>query len=420
MPVFERVLKDPVHDEIVVDDAWIWSLVNTAAVQRLRRIRQLGTSYLTFHGAEHSRFSHSLGAYETMRRLLQHLQKRFGWPHSDRDRKLALAVALLHDVGHGPFSHTFEKVYAYHHEDWTRRILLEDEEIRRRLDEIDTDFAQDLVGVLEKRGKFPIIQQLISSQLDVDRMDYLLRDGLHTGVSYGSFELARILRSIVISDGQVAISENAIHTVEQYILARYFMYAQVYLHPVTIGSDVLVANILKRAREQQETAALYLPKALTAILHEDSRPLSVKEYLALDESTLTYAFHLWSGSKDEVLADLSKRFLYRRLLYPIVCSEPSLEIRAQLRTLIRANGYDPEYYFAGRTSGITAYIYHGEGISIATKKGDKVELSRLSKLVRELSTSEEFCLFLPREIFLENGETAERIRRLLQVSVYPS
>ncbi|MCL6548423.1 MAG: HD domain-containing protein, partial [Alicyclobacillus sp.] len=215
---FEKVLKDPVHDEILVDDPWVWRLVNTAVVQRLRRIRQLGTSYLTFHGAEHSRFTHSLGAYETMRRVLVHLRKEFGWPADERDRRLALAAALLHDVGHGPFSHTFESVFPVMHEHWTRRILLEDPELHRILQDIDDEFPKDLVDVLQKAGGHPYIRQLIASQLDVDRMDYLLRDALHTGVSYGRFELARLVRSLALHDGQVVLKASGLHTAEQYIL----------------------------------------------------------------------------------------------------------------------------------------------------------------------------------------------------------
>jgi HD superfamily phosphohydrolase len=422
MAVFERILKDPVHDEVVVEDPWIWRLINTAAMQRLRRIRQLGTSYLTFHGAEHSRFSHSLGVYETMRRVLYHLDHHFGWPREQRDRRLALSVALLHDVGHGPFSHTFEKVYEFHHEDWTRRILLEDEEVQSVLREQDSTFAQDLVSVLDKNNQFPIIQQLISSQLDVDRMDYLLRDGLHTGVSYGNFELARLIRSLVLDGDEVSVRHSALHTVEQYILARYFMYTQVYLHPVTIGSDVLVAQILRRAQElvrQNTLPASLIPDALSVVLGSFVERLSVEDYLSLDEATLFYAFHQWSKGPDAMLADLAQRFLHRHLLYPIVCSKPSSETMAAVRTCIRASGYDPDYYLSGRTSGIAAYVYLGEGIQMMLPTGRREELSRMSRLVREMSTTEEYCLFLPREIFAPQSEMGERIQRLLKVSVVP-
>lgn len=411
---FEKVLKDPVHDEIIVDDPWIWKLVNTAAVQRLRRIRQLGTSYLTFHGAEHSRFSHSLGAYETMRRVLRHFSLEYDWPKNDRDRKLALAAALLHDVGHGPFSHTFEKVYPIHHEQWTRRILIEDEELSNVLLEIDDSFAADLSGIFEKRNGYTYIQQLITSQLDVDRMDYLLRDAMHTGVSYGRFELARLLRSLAPIDGQIMLKQTALRTVEQYILARYFMYTQVYLHPVTIGSDVLVSQILNRAKFlRQNDASPWMPTELQFVFGETTTEASIHDYLAVDESTLFYAFRSWTTSSDKVLADLSKRFLNRQLFAPVVRSEPSPAEWAALRTSVRATGYDPDYYISGRLSGISGYVYRGEGITLLRPNGTSCELSRESRLVRSLVPDQEYCLFLPKEVLDRDDEIGQRIRSIL-------
>ncbi|MDQ0188998.1 HD domain-containing protein [Alicyclobacillus cycloheptanicus] len=411
---FEKVLKDPVHDEILVDDPWVWRLVNSAAVQRLRRIRQLGTSYLTFHGAEHSRFTHSLGAYETMRRVLIHLQRECGWPADERDRKLALSAALLHDVGHGPFSHTFESIYPVHHEQWTRRILQEDDEMQTILAEIDDEFANDLVGILQKAGRHPMVEQLITSQLDVDRMDYLLRDALNTGVSYGRFELARLLRSLTISDGQILLRANALHTVEQYILARYFMYAQVYLHPVTVGSDVLVLQILRRAGDLIRDGKLReLPQELLAIIGADEMDIRVSDYLALDESTLLYAFRQWSRSEDSVLADLSQRFLHRRLFAPITRTEPNSEEWAILRTAARALGFHPDYYVSGRTAEISGYVYRGEGILLLRPDGSRTELSRESKIVRSLAADTEYRIFIPKEMVEGDDPVCERVRNLV-------
>jgi HD superfamily phosphohydrolase len=413
VPSFEKVLKDPVHDEIVVHDPWLWNLINTAAVQRLRRIRQLGTSYLTFHGAEHSRFTHSLGAYETMRRVLQYAQREFGWPREERDWKLALAAALLHDVGHGPFSHTFETIYPVHHEHWTKRIILEDAELRGILDEVDPQFATELVGVLQKEAGHPYIRQLITSQLDVDRMDYLLRDAMNTGVSYGRFELARLIRSLAFVDGVVLLKGSGLHTVEQYILARYFMYTQVYLHPVTIGSDVLVGQILRRAAELWKSDALSdMPIELRALV-SDEEDVSVADYLAIDESTLLYAFRIWSRTSDEVLSDLSRRFLHRKLFAPVVREEPTREQWAALRTAARTLGFHPDYYVSGRSSEISAYVYRGEGISVLRADGTVSELSRESKVVRSLVPDSEYRLFLPREMLEGDHPAVLRVRSIL-------
>ncbi|GGI97587.1 hypothetical protein GCM10010885_04080 [Alicyclobacillus cellulosilyticus] len=416
MAVFEKVLKDPVHDEIRVDDPWIWRLVNTAAVQRLRRIRQLGTSYLTFHGAEHSRFTHSLGAYETMRRVLDHLRKECGWPEHERDRRLALAAALLHDVGHGPFSHTFESIHPVHHEHWTRRILEEDEELHGILAEMGEDFTAELIAILRKEGGNPYIRQLIASQLDVDRMDYLLRDALHTGVSYGRFELTRLIRSLTLADGAVVLKASGMHTAEQYIFARYFMYTQVYFHPVTVGSDVLVAQVLRRASEcWQDGSLTEMPAELTVLLTEDPERVRVEDYLAVDESTLLYAFRRWSQAADPVLSDLARRFLHRRLFTYVVRPEPSPEEWAALRTAARALGFHPDYYICGRTSALSGYVYRGEGITLLLPSGEKTELSRVSKIVRALVPDSEYRLFFPRELLAGGGPQQARIRSILGV-----
>lgn len=415
MESFEKVLKDPVHDEILVDDPWIWRLINSAAVQRLRRIRQLGTSYLTFHGAEHSRFTHSLGAYETMRRVLQHFRRECGWPTDPRDRRLALSAALLHDVGHGPFSHTFESIYPMHHEQWTKRILIEDEELSGLLAEVDDQFATDLVDILHHGGGNSYIRQLITSQLDVDRMDYLLRDALHTGVSYGRFELARLIRSLTLRDGQVLLKSSGLHTVEQYILARYFMYTQVYLHPVTVGSDVLVKQILRRAEELWTNGELAdMPSELVAMLAQDEAAVAVSDYLAIDESTLLYAFQKWSFSPDSVLSDLSTRFLRRKLFAPVTRrEEPTPAEFAALRTAARALGFHPDYYVSGRASDFAGYVYRGKGISVLHTDGHVGELSMASRIVRSLVPDSEYHLFLPRDMLEGEGSVRDRVRSVV-------
>lgn len=412
--MFEQVLKDPVHDEILFEDPWLWSLVNTPAFQRLRRIRQLGTSYLTFHGAEHTRFAHSLGAYETMRRVLSHLQRECGWPTEKRDLQLALAVALLHDIGHGPFSHTFESILGVHHEDWTHRIILEEPQLRARLDEIDDTFAADLVAILKKDGRFPAIENLISSQLDVDRMDYMLRDAKATGVSYGQFELARLIRSFTLVDERVYVKQLSMHTVEQYLLARYFMYVQVYLHPVTVGSDVLVEKILMRVRDLLKAGMEFqIPPTLYDVLTADIAPINA--YLRLDESVLLYAFHLWADAADVVLADLARRFLNRRLFAPVVRPELTQSEAAALRTMAKAMKFLPDYYVTGRICRIPGYEILGQGINMVDKAGNLTDLSQVSKLIRTLVPSQEHRLFLPKEM-LEG--TDEPLVRRIQSIVY--
>ncbi len=190
----EKVFKDPVHEYIYVQDEMIWDLINTKEFQRLRRIRQLGTTYMTFHGAEHSRFSHSLGVYEITRKIISQFERnRYrDWPVEER--MLCLCAALLHDVGHGPFSHSIEPIFHVDHEEWTCQIILGDTEINQVLRRAGDHFPNQVASVIRKTYDRSIVVQLISSQLDADRMDYLLRDAYFTGASYGKFDLDRILR----------------------------------------------------------------------------------------------------------------------------------------------------------------------------------------------------------------------------------
>ncbi|WP_317950591.1 HD domain-containing protein, partial [Rossellomorea marisflavi] len=180
----EKVFKDPVHRYVHVKDRVIWDLIGTKEFQRLRRIRQLGTTYLTFHGAEHSRFNHSLGVYEIIRRIIDDVfAGRPEW--SDDERLLSLCAALLHDLGHGPFSHSFEKVFHMDHEHFTQAIILGDTEVNQVLRKVAKNFPKHVAEVIAKTYKNKLVVSLISSQIDADRMDYLQRDAYFTGVSYG-------------------------------------------------------------------------------------------------------------------------------------------------------------------------------------------------------------------------------------------
>ena len=220
----EKVFKDPVHNYIYVDSSIIWSLINTKEFQRLRRIRQLGTSFYTFHGAEHSRFSHSLGVYEITRKVITQFERNGyeDWPAEER--LLCLCAALLHDIGHGPFSHSIERAFGVNHEQWSCRIILEDTEINRILKEVSPAFPQLVADVIAKTYNKQIVVSLISSQMDADRMDYLLRDAYFTGVNYGAFDLERILRMMRPHKGNIVVKESGMHAVEHYLMSRYQMY----------------------------------------------------------------------------------------------------------------------------------------------------------------------------------------------------
>lgn len=339
----EKVFKDPVHKYIYVQDQTIWDLINTKEFQRLRRIRQLGTSYLTFHGAEHSRFSHSLGVYEITRKIISQFERNEypGWPQEER--LLALCAALLHDVGHGPFSHSLEQVFDTHHEQWTCAILLEDTEVNRVLRRVSKDFPDKVASVIGKTYPNPIVVSLISSQMDADRMDYLLRDAYFTGVNYGNFDLERILRVLRPVQGKIVVKESGMHAIEHYLMSRYQMYWQIYFHPVTRSSEIILRQITRRAKELYDNgySFAWMPGPINKLLNGT---IAVQDYLKLDEAYMQTIFSLWAEEQDSLLAELCDRFLNRRLYKYITLDDPGDSLLEEAAGQFIAIGLNPDYH----------------------------------------------------------------------------
>ncbi|RUT27709.1 HD domain-containing protein [Paenibacillus zeisoli] len=338
----EKVFKDPVHNYVHVQDDLIWSLINTPEFQRLRRIRQLGTSYLTFHGAEHSRFSHSLGVYEITRRIISQFERSSytDWP--PEEKQVALCAALLHDLGHGPFSHSIEEAFHMNHEDWTCKIVLGDTEVNKVLRREGEDFPEKVASVIRKDYDKAIVVNLVSSPLDADRMDYLLRDAYFTGVNYGTIDIDRILRMLRPFQGRVVVKESGMHAVEDYLMSRYQMYWQVYFHPVTRSSEIILRQIFRRAKElhQEGFHFNFLPDPLPGLFNRD---LTVEEYLLLDEALVQTSFVQWRREEDGLLADLCSRFIDRKLYKYTELEMLDMEIIDEIRRVFRELGLDPNY-----------------------------------------------------------------------------
>ncbi|WP_026570818.1 HD domain-containing protein [Sediminibacillus sp. JSM 1682029] len=387
----EKVFKDPVHRYIHVKDQVIWDLIGTREFQRLRRIKQLGTSFLTFHGAEHSRFNHSLGVYEIVRRILFNFENRPNW--NNDERLLCLCAALLHDLGHGPFSHSFEKVFKLDHEDFTKKIVLGDTEINKILQRVGKGFAQDVADVINKTYENKLVVSLISSQIDADRMDYLQRDAYFTGVSYGHFDMERILRVMRPTEDQVVIKQTGMHAVEDYIMSRYQMYWQVYFHPVTRSAEVILSKILHRAKYLYEQNYQFKQKP-THFLSFFAENVDLEEYLRLDESIVLYYFQAWLEEDDTVLRDLCERFINRRL-FKYIEFNPNQQMTEwmELYKLFQAIDIDPEYYLVVDSSSDLPYDFYRPGeeeerlpIHLLQPKNDELkELSRQSDIVEAIS-----------------------------------
>ncbi|CAM4402270.1 HD domain-containing protein [Paenibacillus alkaliterrae] len=339
----EKVFKDPIHHYIYVQDQTIWDLINTKEFQRLRRIRQLGASYLTFHGAEHSRFSHSLGVYEITRKIISQFERN-GYPDWPAEERLvSLCAALLHDVGHGPFSHSLEEVFDTDHEEWTCKILLENTEINRVLRAVSDDFPNQVAAVIQKTYPKPIVVSLISSQMDADRMDYLLRDAYFTGVNYGTFDLERILRVLRPYKGQIVVKESGMHAVEHYLMSRYQMYWQIYFHPVTRSSEIILRQIFRRAQELYVGGYSFewMPNSLKGLLHNT---MTVHDYLKLDEALVQTVFTQWLDERDSLLRNLCDRFLNRRLYKYITIDNPDETLLNEISDCLSSIGMNPDYH----------------------------------------------------------------------------
>ena len=205
-----KVMRDPIHGYIHVEYQILWDCINAREFQRLRRIHQLGGDFQVYHTAEHTRFSHSLGVYEIVRRMVEEVD---GLKNdlNEHEKVTVMLAGLLHDVGHGPFSHAFEAISGFSHEVYTKRILLEDSEIHRILCRADEQLPYAVASIISYEHPNELLNQIVSGQLDADRMDYLLRDAYATGTSYGEFDLERILRTIRIRDHQILVKESGIH-----------------------------------------------------------------------------------------------------------------------------------------------------------------------------------------------------------------
>jgi len=407
----EKVFKDPVHKYIYLQDSIIWDVINTREFQRLRRIRQLGTSYFTFHGAEHSRFSHSLGAYEIARKIISQFERNGyeDWPREER--LVCLCAALLHDIGHGPFSHSVETVFGEHHEIWSRRIIEEDTEVNRVLREVDSALPASIANVIRKTYPQQIVVSLVSSQLDADRMDYLLRDAYCTGVNYGMYDLDRILRVLRPHQGKIVVKESGMHAVEDYLMSRYQMYWQVYFHPVTRSSEILLRNIFTRAKILYSDGYRFhfLPNPLLKLFAGD---LQLEDYLQLDEPLVQTAFAMWSDEKDGVLSDLCSRFLNRNLFKYATPSRLDEELLEVLKRDVEREGYNPEYYLQVDFPKDLSYdIYHSadvsEGAPIYLLKhgGGLAEMSTVSDIVRSISGTQvgKLHIYMPEIMLERNG-----------------
>ena len=414
----EKVFRDPVHNYVHVDHQVIYDLINTKEFQRLRRIKQLGTSGYTFHGGEHSRFSHCLGAYEIARRITKIFNEKYSKVWDSHESLLTMTAALLHDLGHGAYSHTFERLFDTNHEDITRQIITSPEtEIHQALVQISPDFPEKVASVINHTYPNKQVVQLISSQIDVDRMDYLLRDSFFTGASYGQFDLTRILRVICPVENGIAFKRNGMHAVEDYVVSRYQMYMQVYFHPASRAMEVLLQNLLKRAKFLYPAQKDYFALSSPNLIPFFENRVTLQDYLALDDGVMNTYFQVWMTSPDKILSDLAQRFINRKVFKSIVFSQENEAHLDVMRDLVGQVGFDPDYYTAIHRNFDLPYDFYRPDvekprtqIEILQKDGSLAELSSLSPIVHSLAGTRQGDnrFYFPKEMLTETGLFSEK------------
>lgn len=389
----EKVFRDPVHNYITVNHPVIYDLINSKEFQRLRRVKQVSTTVFTFHGAEHSRFSHCLGVYEIARRVTEIFDAKFPEIWDTNEDLLTMVAALLHDIGHGAYSHTFEKLFDTDHEAITQEIITSpDTEVNAILRQVSPDFPEKVASVINHTYHNKQVVQLISSQIDCDRMDYLLRDSYYSGANYGQFDLTRILRVIRPTKDSIVFEYNGMHAVEDYIVSRFQMYMQVYFHPASRAMEVLLQNLLKRAKYLYHIDSHFFEKTSPNLIPFLANQASLADYLSLDDGVMNTYFQAWISAEDDILADLASRFVNRKVFKSVTFEEESRKDLSHLVELVKSVGFDPDYYTGIHVNFDLPYdIYRPEKkeprteINMIQKDGSVVELSTISPIVKTLT-----------------------------------
>ena len=351
----EKIIRDPVHDVIAFrlerpTDALLYRLLNAAEFQRLRRIRQLGMASFAYPGADHSRYSHSLGVMETARKILDQLRPTV--TIDEGQETVCLAAALLHDLGHGPFSHVFERVSGIHHERLTGRVIIDPaSEVHRILFRHDKLLPERVLDLLQCRPNRSFYCDVLSSQLDADRLDYLLRDNHMTGSRYGDYDLTWLLHAFTVdpASNRLAVTFKGVSAVEAYLQARYHMYRNVYFHKVVRSAEGMVKLALQRAKRLAVQDRLEWPARETPVFKALlGQRFTIDEFRDLDDVSVWHCFKVWTSSADATLNSLCRGLLFRGLYKTIDLThraDADLARRAATAAAERVAdaGGDPDY-----------------------------------------------------------------------------
>ena len=392
-----KIINDPVYGFINIPDKLIFDLIEHPYFQRLRRIKQLGLTHLIYPGALHTRFHHSIGAMHLMQQALSVLKAK-GHKITKEEEQGALIAILLHDIGHGPFSHTLENsiIKGINHEDISKIFMYR----------LNSQFEGMLsIGIDIFRHKYPknYLSQLVSSQLDMDRLDYLARDSFFTGVSEGIVSTESIIKMLDMSDDKLVVEAKGIYSIEKFVVARRLMYWQVYLHKTVLSAENLLMKILKRAEYLTKKGTnLFATLPLKFFLENNfsdndilSNPEILKKYSMLDDFDIFTSIKVWINHEDKILATLSSNLVNRKLFKCKIQPEPFdyfyiEKLKEKIINKYNLKEKDLEYFFYSDTTSNYAYNLKADKINILFSSGkildiveasDQLNISVLSQAV---------------------------------------
>jgi len=381
----KKIFNDPIYGFISIPDEFIFDLIEHPFFQRLRRIAQLGTTSLVYPGALHTRFHHVLGAMHLMTNAITVIRRK-GHEITEEEERAVLIAILLHDIGHGPFSHALEYdiVNGVSHESISSFF------IERLSKEFDGELDLALL-IFQNTYHKPFLHQLVSSQLDMDRLDYLNRDSFYTGVSEGVIGSERIIEMLNVHEGNLVLEEKGIYSVEKFIVARRLMYWQVYLHKTVVSGEFMLIHILRRAKQLvQQGEELFASPALAFFLKNDikledfqNNPEVLNTFALLDDYDILGAIKVWQHTEDKVLSQLASRLVNRKLFKIEIAKEPFSEERIQKEKEIAKDKFgvtdeETDYFVYSEILTNNAYNQNKENINLLLKNGTVIELSDAS------------------------------------------
>ena len=395
----KRIFHDPIHKEIVFDsgkpeELMIMELIDTVAFQRLRRIKQLGAASLVFHGAESSRFTHSIGVFCIARKIYQRLIEIKSSFYENRF--VLYGAALLHDLGHGPLSHTSEVIFDHNHEKWSQNLVKNYSPINSILKKYDNELPKQICELFESKQLFSNpLKTLISSEIDCDRLDYLLRDSYNTGTKYGLVDLERIISGLTFSpDGNIAIKPKGIIAIEHFLVLRNLMYRTIYNHRINEISTWILEKIIFTIKDNFEKK-IWIDNSLHKWIFS-SQNLDFDDFIKNDDITFYYHLIKWKDESFEPLSKLCKMFIDRDLLrasdISFLNKVDRLNILAFAKKLCEKNNYDSEIF-----CGIKERSFKGFESNNAFKIWDGTYQNSLecsSELIKTLVKSREISLII--------------------------